>query len=230
MMLIGGVQKLTLIDYPGKLAAILFTQGCPLRCPFCHNSEVVVPEKFKQPISEEEIFKFLKSRVGKLEGIVISGGEPTIQDNLPLFIRKIKELGFLVKLDTSGINPQTLLLLIRANLLDYVAMDLKAPLEKYSRFTGKEIDIEKIKKSINIILNSKIPYEFRTTLLENFHDFDDVIIMAKTIEGADLYALQKFIPSSTLNPQFLSFKSFDDDILQKMRIEAEKLVKVCLIR
>ena len=229
-MLIGGIQKLSLIDYPKKMAATVFTQGCPFRCHYCHNAELVLPKKFNRPIPEKEIFAFLETRVGKLDAVVISGGEPTVQPDLLLFIKKIKELGFLVKLDTSGINPHKLEYLIKAKLLDYVAMDVKAPLEKYPKIIGKKIDIEKIKRSIGIILKSSISYEFRTTLVDSLHSFDDVIDIAKSIKGADQLSLQKFIATSTLNPRFISHGCFSDDTLLSLKKETEKHVKTCIIR
>ena len=229
-MLIGGMQKLSLIDFPKKIAATVFTQGCPFRCHYCHNAELVLPEKFNPLILESDVFQFLNNRIGKLDAVVISGGEPTMQPDLPLFIKKIKDLGFLVKLDTSGINPHKLSFLIKAGLIDYIAMDFKAPFDKYPNIIGKSIDIEKIRQSIDIILNSSIQHEFRTTLVCNLLSFEDVVEIAKSIKGADLFALQKFVPSSTLNPKFMSCKSFDDSVLFDLKKEAEKHVKQCVIR
>lgn len=212
------------------MAATIFTQGCPFRCHFCHNASLVLPKKYDKLILENEILDFLQSRQGKLDAVVISGGEPTIQPDLPIFLKKIKELGFLIKLDTSGINPHKLLLLFKAGLLDYIAMDIKAPLEKYPSVIGKNIDIEKIKRSINLIINSKIAYEFRSTLVDNLHTYDDVIEMVKTIKGADLFVLQKFESSSILNPKFKTYSSFNDETLNNFKTEALKYVKSCLVR
>jgi len=168
-MKIGGLQKLTLIDYPGHLAATVFLIGCNFRCGFCYSSELVLPEKIKnQPVfPEKDFFSFLKQRKGLLEGVVICGGEPTINNDLPSFIKQIKKLGFLVKLDTNGSNPKMLKSLIDKKLLDYVAMDIKAPKEKYSQIAGisgvlKTNIIKKVEKSIHILKESGINYEFRT--------------------------------------------------------------------
>lgn len=229
-MLIGGLQKLSLLDFPKKIAATLFTQGCYFRCHYCHNAELVLSKKFNRPILESEVLQFLNSRKGKLDGVVISGGEPTMQIDLPLFIKKVKDLGFLVKLDTSGIDPGKLSYLINSKLIDYVAMDFKAPWDKYPIVTCKNVDIDKLKQSTQIILNSSIAHEFRTTVVKGLHTFDDILEILKSINGADLYALQKFVPSSTLNPNFKRYTTLDESILLEIKKEAEKYVKECVIR
>ena len=165
-MLIGGFQKLSLIDFPEKISCIVFTVGCNFRCPFCYNLELVLPSKIpSQPtISEKEIFDFLKKRKGKIDGVVITGGEPTLHPDLEEFVKKIKELGFLVKLDTNGYNPDVIYRLVKKNLLDYVAMDIKAPKEKYEFFSGIKLDLERIQASVDFLKKNYIDYEFRTTL------------------------------------------------------------------
>jgi pyruvate formate lyase activating enzyme len=135
-MKIGGLQKFSLLDYPGKISAVVFTQGCNFRCPYCHNPELVDPERFQECIPEDEIFAFLETRRGKLEAVTVTGGEPTIQNGLSSFVRRIKDMGFMVKLDTNGSRPEVLEELIRHKLIDYIAMDIKAPLEKYEAVTG----------------------------------------------------------------------------------------------
>lgn len=229
-MLIGGIQKTTFIDYPGKIAATIFTQGCPFRCHYCHNEQLVVKSKFQKPIAENEILDFLASRIGKLDGIVISGGEPTMQSDLFFFIEKIKKLGFCVKLDTSGIDPDMLSLLLQKKMLDYVAMDLKAPLKNYFKIIGKKIDLQRINRSIELLLNSSILYEFRTTLVSSLHSKEDIIEMAKMIKGANLLVLQKFIPTYVLNPLFKKESTFSDEMLEDLKAQAEQFVKQCLIR
>lgn len=229
-MQIGGLQKISLIDYPKKIATTIFVQGCPFRCHYCHNSELVLPSLFKSPLKEEEVLKFLKNKIGKIDGVVISGGEPTSQKDLISFIKKIKEMGFLIKLDTSGINPGVLKELLQLNLLDYIAMDLKAPLEKYSEVVGTCVDIKKIEESITLIMTSNIDYEFRSTILEDLHSIEDIKKMAKQIENAPLFVLQKFIPTHALNPLYKSKKTFSDDLFIKFKIEAEKYVKSCQVR
>ena len=161
-MRIGGIQKISLIDFPGKVSTVIFTQGCNFRCEFCHNPSLVLPEMFNHVIDDGEVLSFLESRKGLIDGVVLSGGEPTIQADLCQFIEKTKKMGFLIKLDTNGTNPDVLSDLYSKNLLDYVAMDIKHTLGKYSTIVGKNTDIQKIQQSISIIMNSGVDYEFRT--------------------------------------------------------------------
>lgn len=225
-MLIGGWQRFSLIDFPGKIAAVLFTQGCPFRCIFCHNEILVEPKKFQDVIPNEDIFSFLKSRKNQLQGVVISGGEPTLHDDLDDFILKIKDMGFAIKLDTNGLFPKKLKPLIDKKLVDYIAMDIKAPLEKYEAIIGVKIDIENIKESISLIINSNLNHEFRTTVLPSFHSKEDVINMAKLIKGSQLYVLQKFIAKNAL------VKNLDDSPalwMQNIKSEVQKYVN-CIQR
>lgn len=189
-MKIGGIQKLSLIDYPHMLSAVLFTIGCNFRCPFCHNPTLVIPEKYAQSIDVDGIFKFLEERKKYINGVVITGGEPTLYPDLPEFIKKIKGMGYAVKLDTNGSNPEMLERLIDEKLVDYVAMDIKAPLERYSELTNTDVDIEKIKKSIEILKKSKVKYEFRTTVAPNL-TFEDIEKICGEVGGAEYY-LQQF--------------------------------------
>ena len=229
-MKIGGIQKLSLIDYPGKIAATLFTIGCPFRCPFCHNPELVLPLQATSALDDGALFDFLRSRQNKLQAVVISGGEPTIFPDLPEFIRKIKELGFLIKLDTSGVIPKMLGRLLKENLVDYVAMDLKAPLFKYHLAIGRSINTNLILQSIDLLMQSTAGYEFRTTLVDGLHTLEDVRQMALLIEGAPLYMLQKFVPNTPLNPQYLEKKAPEALFLQKAQEIALKHVSYCKIR
>ncbi len=196
-MLFGGIQKLTLLDFPGNVACILFTPGCNFRCPFCHNSSLV---KSSQPqLTEEEILSFLKKRQGILEGVCITGGEPLIHPDLPEFIRKVKELGYKVKLDTNGSFPLRLKALMDDNLLDYVAMDVKNSFHKYPLTTGVDnINTQAIEESIAILLNSTIPYEFRTTVTNELHTAEDIKSIAALIKGADKYFIQNFVDSGDI--------------------------------
>ncbi|MBQ3110101.1 MAG: anaerobic ribonucleoside-triphosphate reductase activating protein [Clostridia bacterium] len=196
-MLFGGIQKLTLLDFPGNVACILFTPGCNFRCPFCHNSSLV---KSSQPqLTEEEILSFLKKRQGILEGVCITGGEPLIHPDLPEFIKKVKELGYKVKLDTNGSFPLRLKALMDDNLLDYVAMDVKNSFHKYPLTTGVDnINIQDIEESIAILLNSTIPYEFRTTVTNELHTAEDIKSITTLIKGADKYFIQNFVDSGDI--------------------------------
>ena len=182
--------KSSLIDYPEKIACVLFTQGCPWRCWYCQNAELL-PSK-QGNISTQEIIDFLKTRVGMLDAVVICGGEPTIQENLADFIKQIKQLGFLVKLDTNGINPDVLESLINQKLVDYVAMDVKAPINAYEEIAKVKVDNEKILKSINILKCANINYEFRTTALPTLNE-NDFIEIAQILKGAKKYYIQRYV-------------------------------------
>ena len=221
MIQIGGLQRSTLIDYPGRVAATVFLTGCNFRCPFCYNPELVLPEKIeKQPkISERHFFDFLKKRKGLLEGVCLTGGEPTINKDLPEFIRKIKKLGFLVKLDTNGSNPEMLKKLISKKLIDYVAMDIKAPKEKYNEAAGATVDIEKIQESIDALKKGEVDYEFRSTILPKIHTGKDVANIAKWIQGAKIYYLQQFRPDKTLDPKYKKCKPFNQKELELIQKE-----------
>ena len=218
MFNIGGIQKTTLVDFPGKIAAIVFTQGCNFNCGYCHNPELI---KFSSAHNEsgtkgEEFLDFLATRKGKLDGVVITGGEPTIQNGLYDFILKIKQIGFLVKLDTNGTNPNIIKKLLDANLLDYIAMDIKAPLEKYFEITKTRMDIKKIQKSINLIINSDIDYEFRTTVIKSQLSSTDFSNIGQLIKGAKKYFLQKFIPSKVNDENFLSESTYTNEEFEKI--------------
>lgn len=228
-MTIGGFQKVSLIDYPGKIAAIIFTVGCNFKCGYCHNRELNCVEGVNK-ISEDEILSFLEKRKGKLEGVVITGGEPTLQKDLEIFIRKIKEMGYLVKLDTNGSNPQIIENLIRAELLDFIAMDIKAPFYKYQKIANTKIISLSIKKSISLIINSKIKHEFRSTVVKNELRAEDLILMAKMIKGASVYALQKFNPSKVLDKSFHDKKTYPVEDFESIKNKLSVFVKDIIIR
>lgn len=190
-MVIGGFQKFSAIDYPGKLCAIIFTRGCNMRCPYCHNPELVYPDQFAQEIPLQTILLFLKKRQGLLDAATITGGEPTIHADLIDLISQIKEMGYLVKLDTNGSNPHKLQEIIKTGLVDYFAMDVKSPLEKYPEVTRSTISVQAIRESIQLLMNSGIAYEFRTTVDWTLLNENDLIQIAETIRGAERYYLQK---------------------------------------
>jgi len=185
------INTMTLLDYPNKVACVLYTQGCNFRCPFCHNGLTLV-KGVDEYVPFEEIISFLKKRQGILDGVVISGGEPTLMRDLKEKIRAIKELGYLVKLDTNGTNPEVMLDLINEGLIDYVAMDFKNSINKYEMTAGATIKEEKILKSVEILKSGVIDYEFRTTLIKEFHTGLDIISMGKTLKGAKRLYLQQF--------------------------------------
>ncbi len=196
-MLICGLQKLTLLDYPEKTACTIFTYGCNFRCPFCHNA-LLVTEKAEGIIDEEEVLSFLKKRQGILDGVCITGGEPTNQKDLIPFMKKIKDMGYLVKLDTNGYNPDVLGEILSQGLADYVAMDLKNSEEKYPLTAGTEIDTEKILRSINLIKEKAPDYEFRTTVVSEFHNEEDVEKICLMAGSNSKLYLQQFKDSGNL--------------------------------
>ena len=174
-MKIGGLRRVSLIDYPGLICATVFLQGCNFKCPYCHNPELVDPSLFRTSIKENTVMEFLDSRKGKLDAVTICGGEPTIQDDLNRFIKQIKKMGFAVKLDTNGSQPNVINALIAEKLLDFIAMDVKAPLDKYKEIVKTNVNQDSIKESIKIILKAKVPYEFRTTLVQSQLEENDIL-------------------------------------------------------
>ncbi|PIP27219.1 MAG: anaerobic ribonucleoside-triphosphate reductase activating protein [Candidatus Moranbacteria bacterium CG23_combo_of_CG06-09_8_20_14_all_39_10] len=197
-MILGGFQKLTLLDYPGKIATTVFTVGCSFRCPFCHNPELVDLRLAHNEESEKDFFDFLAKRKGKLEGVCITGGEPTIQPDIIEFIKKIKKMGFLVKLDSNGTRPDVLKKIFDQKLVDYVAMDIKNQPKKYLATAGvvetqlNASMVDRIRISVNLIMNSMVPYEFRTTVVPGLHKEEDFDEIAKWINGAQNYYLQEY--------------------------------------
>lgn len=230
-MIIGGLQKFSLIDYPGKISAILFTRGCNFRCPYCHNPELVDPQRYAEPWQEEEFWAFLQSRTQKLDAVVVTGGEPTLQEDLQPFLEKIRKMGFLIKLDTNGSNPDVLKDLLSANLVDYIAMDIKAPLEKYSEVTKVPVDKPDIEKSIELIKQSNVDHEFRTTIARNILSREDIVNIAKMLQGEKLYILQRCVPTKILDPLFLAqFEPYTHEELEQIANLTENYVLQCLVR
>lgn len=243
-MIIGGLQKISLLDFPGKVSAILFTQGCNFRCHFCYNPMLVWPnqagclntdlpngDKKSYSINEDDFFYFLKSRQGKLDGLVITGGEPTLHRDLPDFIYKIKKMGFLVKLDTNGTNPGMLSELIEKKLIDYIAMDIKASREKYNEITGVKVQFKNIEKSVKIIMDYKGPYEFRTTIMPGMFELGDIQEIGRLIEGAELWYLQKFLVKTELvDNSLVNETPYTEEETLLLVGEGRKHVKKCELR
>lgn len=237
-MKVGGLQKFSLIDYPGKIAAIVFTQGCNFRCPYCYNPELVDPARFSEPLDEKEIFSFLEKRRGRLDGVVITGGEPTLQPDLLEFIRLVRDLGYCVKLDTNGSNPEILQTLIGQGVLDYIAMDIKAPLTakkgeeegRYASVTRSFVKDDDIRRSINLILSSGIDHEFRTTVTTGCLQRGDYLKMGKAVKGARKYALQKFVPAKVLDEDLLNSRPPSDEDLEALRRALGKYVREVVVR
>jgi pyruvate formate lyase activating enzyme len=219
-MLIKGLQKHTLIDYPGKIAATIFLFGCNFLCPYCHNPGLIDKEKAQElkTYGEQEILNFLEERKDFLEGVCITGGEPTFSPELSEFLRKIKQLDYKIKLDTNGSNPDMLKKLIDDKLVDYIAMDIKTSLGKYNIITS--IDIEKIKESINIIKNFP-EHEFRTTIVPGIVSKEDIIKIGKTLKGARLFSLQQFRAENCLNESFNEKEPYSEQELEEMKKSIE---------
>ena len=218
-MKIAGLQKLTLLDYPGKVACSVFTPGCNYRCPFCHNAALVLPERSRDEISKGDVLAFLRKRVGMLDGVCVSGGEPLLQAGLADFLREVKELGYVVKLDTNGSNPDLLGRLIDEGLLDYAAMDIKNTLAKYPETAGVPgMDLNAVVQSAELLMRERIPFGFRTALVREFHALEDVLEIGRWLQGAPRYFLQHFVDSGDLLSNGLHPVAEDE-----MRVMADSL-------
>ena len=229
-MQVKGWVKSTLLDFPGQVATSLFCGGCNLRCPNCHNRDLVLHPQDVPDIPESEFWTFLDKRRGLLDGVVISGGEPTLQADLMPFCERVHELGFLVKLDTNGCRPDVLHRLLDKELVDYVAMDVKAPASKYSLAAGVHVDVELVQHSIALLFESRSEYEFRTTVVPGILDRDDIIEIARWIGGTKRYALQQFVPRNTLDPDLLALTPYLPQQLYDMADLARQYVDEVLVR
>lgn len=203
-MILKGLQKTTLLDFPEKVACTVFTGGCNMRCPFCHNASLVISPSENSDISEKEFFEFLSKRKNILDGVCITGGEPLLQRDIEDFMKKIRDMGFALKLDTNGSYPDRLRSIIDKGLVDYVAMDIKNSKEKYPLTAGVDIDISKISESISLLLKDKIPFEFRTTVVKELHTPEDIVSISEWISGAKAYFLQSFTDSGDIIASGLS--------------------------
>ena len=235
-MIIGGFQTTTLLDYPGKVACTIFTAACNMRCPFCQNSDLITGS-FETRYSEEEVLAYLSKRKGLLDGVCITGGEPTLQKDLAEFICKIKDLGLLVKLDSNGLNPDIIKMLYSGNLIDMVAMDIKSGPSTYGAACGiKDIDMGKIKESIDFLITSGIDYEFRTTLVKGIHRLEDMEEITSLIKGAKAYFLQSYKESDKIlglvdgNKEASTYSSFSRNELEEFLDIAKKVVPSAMLR
>lgn len=227
-MKIGGIQKFSTVDYPGYTCAAIFTIGCNMRCGYCHNPELVLPEWYIEPIPEEDILGFLETRRGLLDGVAISGGEPTMQADLPEFARTLKAMGYLVKLDSNGTNPGALERLIAERLVDFIAMDIKGPIENYSKIAARPIDTDAIKQSIALI--KTVPHEFRTTIVRGQIVPEDFYAVGELVRGADRFALQRYRDAEAIvSPSFVGSESFDDGEMALARRIMSGYVKECVV-
>jgi pyruvate formate lyase activating enzyme len=229
-MKIGGWQQCSLIDFPNKISAVLFTKGCTFRCPFCHNPGLVLDLKTTPEIPEKEVLEFLKKRQGKLDGVVISGGEPTIHADLPECIRTIKEMGFAIKVDTNGSRPAMVRQLISENLVDYWAMDRKASLSRYHLLAGVSVDTSAIEETAQLIMNSSKDYEFRTTVIRELHSPEEIIQIGKELRGARRLILQQFRPGITLDPSLQYATAYTREEMDNLCSSLKRYVKECFFR
>ncbi len=231
-MVLGGIQKSSLIDYPGKVSCVIFFSGCNFDCPFCHNPELAQGKLPSGALDEAEILQFLSQRKGLIDGVVMSGGEPTLQKGLLSMCHAVKAMGFLVKVDTNGSRPQILKQLLNDGVVDYIAMDVKTDLANYGLLAKNNSVFDDIQNSIRIIMAADIEYEFRTTCVKPF--VDEVIIKRIThlIHGARFYALQHFQEKTLLHPEFFQTKTsnFNETELLRLKVIAESSVKTCIIR
>ena len=229
-----GLLPLSLIEYPGKVVAVVHTGGCNFRCPWCYNRDLVLKPSSLPSIYEQDVLNFLSLRKKWLDGIAITGGEPTIHADLPEFIKKVKKLKFLVALETNGSNPKMLEYLIKRRLVDYVALDIKAPLTwaRYRAATGvkdKEI-FKKILKSLDILKRGKIDYELRTTFVPKLLSSIDIVTIAKQIKGAKKYVLQQFVPKTTVKKKYEALKPHSYEELEKLKRRVKRYVGICETR
>lgn len=229
-MVIGGFQKFSLADFPGKISAIVFTRGCNFRCPYCHNPELVDPAQYSGAIPKEEVLRFLGSRTRQLQGVVVTGGEPTLHEDLPSFLAEIRELGFAVKLDTNGSNPELLQEIIHEALVDYIAMDIKAPLRSYPRVTGVPVRVQDIERSARLVIESGLPHELRTTYTSLLLSTEEMADIAGIVRGCALYVVQSFRASNTLDPAMRAHSGPDNPSLLLIRSLMERAGLPVLVR
>lgn len=230
-MIICGLQKLTLLDYPGKVACTVFTGGCNLRCPFCHNASLVVGPAPGEAVTNDTFFAFLKKRQGVLDGVCVSGGEPLLQADLPQFLKKIRAFGYQIKLDTNGCFPEQLQAVVSEGLVDYVAMDIKNSPEQYAETIGiPYFDTAKIRQSVAFLLSGRVDYEFRTTVVRGLHTAASLRGAARFITGAKRYFLQKFVDSGDLIGDSREFSAFSDAEMREFRREVLPFVPSAALR
>lgn len=228
------MQKVTLIDYPGKVGCTLFTYGCNFKCPFCHNPELVIDKwsrKVTSDYKEDKVMGFLESRKGKLDAVTVTGGEPLLWDQeLLLFLQKIKNMGYHIKLDTNGSFPERIRKFISKRVVDYWAMDIKNSLDGYEKSSGSKLVVEKVVESINLIKDSGIDYEFRTTVVPGFHDNDSIDQIGKLLDGASRFYIQNFNPGKTIDHNLNIKKGFNSEKLEQFKNILSKYIKEVFIR
>jgi pyruvate formate lyase activating enzyme len=232
-VLIQHLEKLTLLDFPGRVASVVFTYGCNLRCPYCHSPELVtLPMQEELLLSEDEIINFLRTREGKIDGLVITGGEPTVHKDLLPFIKKIKQLfpWLLIKLDSNGTFPERVLEILESNVVDYWAMDVKYESELYEQGLNGGMKFSDIKESINMIKNSGVEYEFRTTVVKGMHTKKVMESIGELIDGADIYYIQNFRAGKSIDMSMSNSNSFTEEELRVFEKQMKKYAKKVVVR
>ena len=231
-MIIAGLQKLSLVDYPGVVCAVIFTQGCNFRCGYCQNPDLIpsFPTQTQSDCDEQEVFSFLNQRKGMIEGLVITGGEPTLQKDLPAFIRKVKEIGLKVKLDTNGANPDLLEKLLKEDIIDYAAVDIKTVPSKYSLVSDDKDVAARLTRTLHLLMLAQIPYEFRTTCVPGVVDAHDFEEIGDIVKGAARYCLQQFRADITLDKKFQTIKPYLPAEIKKFKNILSKYVQCVEIR
>lgn len=222
--LIKGLIETSFIDWPGFMAAVLFTGGCNFRCPFCHNPDLVVNSTSLPTMPFPSVLRRLKARMNWVDRVAVTGGEPTIHKTLPRMIEGLKEAGFHVKLDTNGSHPEMVRSLVEEGLVDFVAMDVKGPLAAYRRSCGVDPDITSIRETISFLLEGKVPYLFRMTVVPTLHEEEDVLRVADSLRGAPRFVLQEFRPHNTLDSTFRSIRPYSPDELETLRRQVDSLM------
>lgn len=225
-----GLQRLSFIDYPGKLCATAFTAGCNFRCPYCYNVDIVLNPQGMERIPEAEILNLLYQRKGFLDGLCLSGGEPTLHNGLLTFLYKVKSLGCLVKLDTNGSKPKRLDKLMDERIVDYIALDVKAPLRRYSEVVRFKVDMDAVERSIRLLRRGNVDHEFRTTVVPGLLDGDDLEEIAQTLAGSKRYVIQQFKPGRTLCPEFEDVKPYSENELKGFRDRVAPYFSECKLR
>ncbi len=217
-MQIKGFHKTSMVDYPGKVTSVIFLTNCNFRCPYCHNPEIVLNDPEIKEISQDYIIKEMKDRKKWIDAICITGGEPCLHKDLPEFIAKVKKEGFLVKLDTNGTNPEMIKELLDKKLVDFIAMDIKSNIEDYEKIAKTKVDLEKIKKSVDLIRNSKVDYEFRTTVVPDMHERENIKKIGEWLKGSKKFALQNFRPGKCMNEFYNEKVGFSKEELNDFKL------------
>lgn len=230
-MKISGIQKTSLIEYPGKIVSVLFTQGCNFRCPYCHNSELIgLESRDGEYFPLDSVYSFLEKRRGLIDGVSITGGEPTLQAGLYDFLAKIRKIGLNIKLDTNGSNPEFIKKILDDCLVDYIAMDVKGPLDRYDEITGSKVNTSHIFRSITLLKEAGIDYEFRTTFVPGIHAKSDLLEIVQLLKGSKRYFIQNFRPSNTFDPELMEVNGFPPSTLEEFKDIASSYIKNVEIR